>query len=291
MNAFTAKEYTCYYARVLDTDLPLAIDVVCDMLTGSVLDRGRGRRRRTRRHPRRDRDDRGRPGRLRPRPLRAHHARRLPARPPRPGHRRDRQRAHPRPHRPLLPASTTTRRTWSSPPRATSTTTPSSAQVRAAFDRAGALDRTDATPSPVGPRSGVRTVRTAGRVELLDRRTEQAHLVLGMPGVSAQRRPPLGARRAQHGPRRRHELPPLPGDPREARPRLQRVLLHLRLRRLRPLRRLRGLPPQPGRRRAQDLPRRAGPGRPARPARRRAAARRSASCPAPRCSAWRTPAR
>ena len=38
MNAFTAKEYTCYYARVLDTDLPLAIDVVCDMLTGSLID-------------------------------------------------------------------------------------------------------------------------------------------------------------------------------------------------------------------------------------------------------------
>lgn len=37
MNAFTAKEYTCYYARVLDTDLPLAIDVVCDMLTGSLV--------------------------------------------------------------------------------------------------------------------------------------------------------------------------------------------------------------------------------------------------------------
>ena len=43
MNAFTAKEYTCYYARVLDTDLPLAIDVVCDMLTGSLHPR-RGRR-------------------------------------------------------------------------------------------------------------------------------------------------------------------------------------------------------------------------------------------------------
>ena len=28
MNAFTAKEYTCYYARVLDDDLPLAVDVV-----------------------------------------------------------------------------------------------------------------------------------------------------------------------------------------------------------------------------------------------------------------------
>src|SRR5690242_15728781 len=37
MNAFTAKEYTCYYARVLDTDLPLAVDVVCDMLTGSLI--------------------------------------------------------------------------------------------------------------------------------------------------------------------------------------------------------------------------------------------------------------
>jgi predicted Zn-dependent peptidase len=37
MNAFTAKEYTCYYARVLDTDLPLAIDVVCDMVTSSLV--------------------------------------------------------------------------------------------------------------------------------------------------------------------------------------------------------------------------------------------------------------
>ena len=36
-NAFTTKEYTCYYARVLDADLPLAIDVVCDLVTDSVL--------------------------------------------------------------------------------------------------------------------------------------------------------------------------------------------------------------------------------------------------------------
>ncbi len=35
MNAFTGKEYTCYYARVLDTDLPLAIDVVSDLVTSS----------------------------------------------------------------------------------------------------------------------------------------------------------------------------------------------------------------------------------------------------------------
>ena len=37
MNAFTAKEYTCYYARVLDADLPLAIDVICDMVTSSLV--------------------------------------------------------------------------------------------------------------------------------------------------------------------------------------------------------------------------------------------------------------
>jgi predicted Zn-dependent peptidase len=37
MNAFTAKEYTCYYARVLDADLPLAIDVVSDMVTSSLI--------------------------------------------------------------------------------------------------------------------------------------------------------------------------------------------------------------------------------------------------------------
>jgi predicted Zn-dependent peptidase len=36
-NAFTGKEYTCYYARVLDTDLPLALDVICDMLTSSRI--------------------------------------------------------------------------------------------------------------------------------------------------------------------------------------------------------------------------------------------------------------
>ncbi|WP_205474763.1 pitrilysin family protein [Nocardioides sp. SYSU D00038] len=36
-NAFTAKEYTCFHARVLDEDLPLAVDVLGDMVTGSLL--------------------------------------------------------------------------------------------------------------------------------------------------------------------------------------------------------------------------------------------------------------
>lgn len=39
-NAATSKEYTVYYARVLDNDLPMAIDVIIDMVTSSVLDRG-----------------------------------------------------------------------------------------------------------------------------------------------------------------------------------------------------------------------------------------------------------
>jgi predicted Zn-dependent peptidase len=38
LNAFTGKEYTCYYARVLDVDLPLAIDVLSDMVTSSLIE-------------------------------------------------------------------------------------------------------------------------------------------------------------------------------------------------------------------------------------------------------------
>jgi predicted Zn-dependent peptidase len=36
-NAFTAKEYTCFHARVLDQDLPLAVDVLGDMVTSSTI--------------------------------------------------------------------------------------------------------------------------------------------------------------------------------------------------------------------------------------------------------------
>ena len=36
-NAFTAKEYTCFHARVLDQDLPLAVDVLGDMITSSLI--------------------------------------------------------------------------------------------------------------------------------------------------------------------------------------------------------------------------------------------------------------
>ena len=38
LNAFTAKEHTCFYAHVLDTDLPMAVDVLADVVTDAVLD-------------------------------------------------------------------------------------------------------------------------------------------------------------------------------------------------------------------------------------------------------------
>ena len=37
-NAMTAKEYTCYYAKVQDRDLPMAVDVLADMFTSSMID-------------------------------------------------------------------------------------------------------------------------------------------------------------------------------------------------------------------------------------------------------------
>ncbi|HVQ95248.1 MAG TPA: pitrilysin family protein, partial [Mycobacteriales bacterium] len=37
LNAFTSKEHTCYYAHVLAEDLPLAADLVCDVVTSATL--------------------------------------------------------------------------------------------------------------------------------------------------------------------------------------------------------------------------------------------------------------
>ncbi|MCZ4087222.1 M16 family metallopeptidase [Streptomyces antarcticus] len=180
MNAFTAKEYTCYYARVLDTDLPLAVDVVCDMLTGSLI---------------REEDvvaERGvileeiamtedDPGDV----VHDLFARTMYGDTPL--------------GRPVLGTVDTInalgadriRRFYKKhyDPRHLVVAAAGNVdhnqlvrQVRAAFDRAGALGRTDA--EPIGPRTGTRRIRTAGRVEHVNRKTEQAHVVLGMPGLA-----------------------------------------------------------------------------------------------------------
>jgi len=38
VNAFTAKEYTCFYARVLDTHKEYAVEILADMFFNSVFD-------------------------------------------------------------------------------------------------------------------------------------------------------------------------------------------------------------------------------------------------------------
>ncbi|GAA3880369.1 M16 family metallopeptidase [Streptomyces sedi] len=181
MNAFTTKEFTCYYARVLDADLPLAIDVVCDMLTDSLI------------APEEVEAERGvileeiamtddDPGDgvhdlfahtlLGDTPL----------------------------GRPVLGTEETVNaldrdriaefyRTHYDPTRLVVTAAGRVdhdevvARVRAAFERSGVLPGApDARPA--SPRGGRHVLESAGRVDLLDRATEQVHLVLGMPGVS-----------------------------------------------------------------------------------------------------------
>ena len=43
MNAFTAKEHTCYYANVLASDLPLAVTLLSDLVTEALQHGGRPR--------------------------------------------------------------------------------------------------------------------------------------------------------------------------------------------------------------------------------------------------------
>jgi predicted Zn-dependent peptidase len=38
LNAFTGKEYTCYYAKVLGKDLEMATDVLADIFLDSIFD-------------------------------------------------------------------------------------------------------------------------------------------------------------------------------------------------------------------------------------------------------------
>ncbi len=180
MNAFTAKEYTCYYARVLDTDLPLAIDVVCDMLTGSLIveedvnvERGA-----ILEEIAMTEDDPGdcvhdlfahtmfgdnalgRPVLGTVDTVNALTADRI---------RRFYKKHYDPTHLVVAAAGNIDHNKVVR-------------QVRAAFEKAGALRNPDATP--IAPRDGRRTIRTSGRVELLGRKTEQAHVVLGMPGLA-----------------------------------------------------------------------------------------------------------
>ncbi|MFR9727466.1 M16 family metallopeptidase [Streptomyces sp. MS19] len=181
MNAFTTKEFTCYYARVLDTDLPLAVDIVCDMLTSSVIapEEVDAERDVVLEEIAMTEDDPsdgvhdlfaatlfgdtplGRPvlgtvetvnALTRDRVARFY-------------------RKHYDPTRLVVTAAGNV------------THEDVTARVAAAFEAAGALPGTGAA-EPVGPRGGHRTVRAAGKLDVVTRPTEQAHLILGMPGLS-----------------------------------------------------------------------------------------------------------
>jgi predicted Zn-dependent peptidase len=179
MNAFTSKEYTCFYARVLDQDLPLAVDVVSDLVSSSVL-------RAADVESERDvileeiamRDDDpgdlvheefadamygptplGRPilgtvetiGAITPRAIRAFYGRRY------------------RPENMVVSAA-------GSLDHATVVRL-----VRKAFDGNGFLDLEAA---PDLPRAGTFATRGAGHVRVLSKTTEQANVVLGVPGLA-----------------------------------------------------------------------------------------------------------
>lgn len=40
LNAFTSKDCTCLYAKVIDEDLPLAVDILADLAMGATMDEG-----------------------------------------------------------------------------------------------------------------------------------------------------------------------------------------------------------------------------------------------------------
>ncbi|WP_374207847.1 M16 family metallopeptidase [Streptomyces sp. XM4193] len=180
MNAFTGKEFTCYYARVLDTDLPLAIDVVCDMLTGSLirtedLDAERGV---ILEEIAMTEDD---PGDCvhdlfaatlfgdtplgRPVLGTADSVNALT---------RDRLTAFHREH------YDPTRLVVAAAGNIDHDTVVQ--QVQTAFARAGAS--TDPHAVPLAPRAGSLHIPAEGRVEVVRRSTEQAHVVMGMPSIS-----------------------------------------------------------------------------------------------------------
>lgn len=178
MNAFTAKEYTCYYARVLDNDLPLAIDVVSDMVTASLIrsEDVESERGVILEEIAMNEDD---PGDL----VHELFSEALLGDAPL--------------GRPVLGTvdsiNALTRsqiagyyRRRYRPPNmvVTAAGNVDHGKVVRLVRKAFADVAVDADAQPAAPRGGDRPVRAGGTVRILERPTEQAHLVLGMPGLS-----------------------------------------------------------------------------------------------------------
>ncbi len=250
-NAFTTKEYTCYYARVLDEDLPLAIDVMCDLVADSLLE------------PADVETERGvileeiamhddEPGDevhdlFAQAVYGDHPLGRLisgTAETVTPMTRRQIQSFYRR--------ATSRRRSSSPPPQPRP-------HRRGAAGPPGAagtpLDTDPARPAATGHPRRTHPGRRHGGGGEGDR--AGAHRA-GLPGHRPARRTPLRSRGAEQRARRRHVQPAVPGDPGAPRPRLLRLLLRQPVRRQRPVRRLRRLRPGSGRRGAGADPGRVG---------------------------------
>ena len=306
-NAATGKEHTCYYARVLDADLPMAVDVIADMVTSSVIDAGELETERgvileelamndddpvdvaherftsvvLGDHPL-GRPIGGTPETIRavPRDAVVEHYRRTYV-----------------PHELVVTAAGSVDHDalcaqvldavrsagWALDPQAV----PAARRTGAAEMR-GVVPGSGAVVLP-GPQSV--PLPGEGRGVTVRRPTEQANVLLGGPRHRRRRRAPLRALGAHHRARRGDELAAVPGDPREAGP----GLLHLRLRLLlrggghvRPVRRLRAGRTSP---RWSSCWPSSGTGSCATAWARTSCAAASASCAATSCSGWRTTAR
>ena len=241
-NAFTAKEYTCFHARVLDEDLPLAVDVLGDMITSSLL---------TPEDVEAERDvildeiamhdddpDDVVHNLFAEQACGRGHA----AGPPDRRHRRSRstrspvRRSHASTARHYRPATMVVAVAGNVDHAALVE------QVRAAFGRNDFLAG-DERPVAAARRRPAPCRCTRARSGDPALRAGQRRARHG--GHPPQRRPPLRPRRAQHRARRRHVEPAVPGGPRAPRAGLLGLLLRQPPRRLRPGRGLGRLPAAP----------------------------------------------
>ena len=235
MNAFTAKEYTCYYARVLDRDLELAVDHLADMLQHSLIRIPRPGRRAPG-DPRGDQHARGLAGRPGPRPVHRGAVARPSARTAGAGNGGDDRGGHARVGQPVLQAAL----------RPGNFVVAAAGNVRARRPASLLADRmetgrplaTGAAPPgtfgrparPPGLRGATRPAPQDGAGAHLSRHRR----------TCAHRPRPVRLHGRQHGARRRDVIAPLPRDPRAAGPGVLGLQLSIAVHRGRDLHRLRG---------------------------------------------------
>ena len=117
LDAFTAKEYASYYIKVLDEHLPIAVDLLGDMILRPALAPA-DIDARAERHPRRNQDGRGRARRSGARGVRAAVLAAASARPADSRHAGDRRRRSTPTACATISSARTSRRICSSPPPA-----------------------------------------------------------------------------------------------------------------------------------------------------------------------------